>query len=71
MQLNEIVTYHPGTYDHTVLEGAGPFVALVTRIRPSGLVDVVFGDASGLGIARTSVGVGAASVPAEGYVAAQ
>ena len=65
------MTYHPGTYDLTVMEGSGPFNALVTRVRPNGLVDVVFGDASGLGTVRTSVGVGAARVPAEGYAVAQ
>lgn len=68
MERDQIVDYFPGSYDKTMLAGNGPFMAIVTRVRESGLVDVVFGDDAGMGAIRTSVGVGAPSVAAEGYV---
>lgn len=70
MLKNDLVTYTPGSYDLSVITGPGPFLAVVTRVRENGLVDIVFGDHAGMGVVRTSVGVNSPSVAAEGYVTA-
>ena len=71
MQIGQQVIYVPGPYDQTQMDLLGSrLAAVVTHVYESGLVNVVVFDSRASTHIRTSVAVGVASTPAEGFIEA-